>query len=936
MIKKIQLRGISRAPSDRMTKDGGCAESFNVQMEANETAPAPVPQNVTSDKTGYSMAMVQFVHKLPSGEEILVGQGSWDAAYRLAAYKNGASVTVVNAPTISTLADFSFTSVGNILIEYISGLGVQEAVHYYIFKDGGYSYLGTEIPQPKVDVVSARVDETYERTTRIADNAIDAAIAGEETRVHLRELVQLLLPSDGSTPAEQQMAVVAGLFNHIHDDAEWLKVLLGETSAMWDIASLEMSKARTKGHFYAPFFLRYAVKLYDGSYIYTSSPILCGAGSDTSWIEAAISYITYRQRKDNGTMPEREEWGWQIKLRNIYDVYCAISFDTGAWKELIQGIDIFASTPVYVPSVNAAFEHMEDDMSIIFDGGDASVRQANIEQELLAKSNYYLVKSIGIDEFERLGDFRIENGEAVSGDLLPTQRRMPDSYHDGSQYRPLNGAQSYNGRTLLVGAKERIGRGDAALNGLVSFTDDNYSSTKSYVKVSLRYKIEDHTTAQSYHVVRSNVYSPSMVGNGNMLVPYSNRTFSHYWACLPYAWLSYPDARCSEVEVFLTSYGGFAWTGSKKIPMSPHPTLDCAYAFFGLGTSLADIMSDSSYDAPTGSASQEDCEIMHPNKIALSEFENPFVFSAAGIISFSDEVIGTAQTSVPLSEGQYGQFPIYVFTGDGIRTLGVNSEGSISAKVAQPNLARYVALKGTILGLEQSVVFTTEKGVMLLRGGDVQCISEVMNGKHYAMESALLTYINGWSGRSSLTALNDTLPFMAFMREAVPAFDHNGARIIFTRELSSYHYIYSLNSGTWHKMSKPSNTPMQPLNSFPECLIASTSYIYDYSTVHNDAQMISDTATPRNCLIVTRPLDFDEPDVRKSLNNIRIRGRYNRGDVLYVLQGSMDGHNWKILTSRHGGSYKWFRIVILAQLAPTERISWIDVDFDTRMTNRLR
>lgn len=936
MIKQIQLRGISRVPSDRAVEDGGCAESFNVQLEANETAPAPVPQNVTSDKTGYSMAMVQYVHKLSSGEEILVGQGSWDAMYRLAAYKDGASITVANAPTISTLADFSFTSVGNILIEYISGLGVQVAVHYYIFKDGGYSYLGTEIPQPKVDVVSARVDDTYELTCRIVNNYFDKVVSGETQMVPLRDLVNIILPSDGATPTELQMGLIASLFNHIYDDAEWRKVLLGETSAMWDIASLEISKARTKGHFYAPFFLRYAVKLYDGSYIYTSSPILCGAGSDTSWIEAAISYITYRERFDNGSMPEREEWGWQIKLPNIYDVYCAISFDSGAWKELIQGIDIFASTPVYVPSVNAVFEHMEDDMSIIFDGGDASVRQANIEQELLAKSNYYLVKSIGIDEFERLGDFRIENGEAVSGDLLPTQRRMPDSYHDGSQYLPLNGAQSYNGRTLLVGATERIGRGDAALNGLVSFTDDNYSSTKNYVKVSLRYKIEDHTTAQSYHVVRSNVYSPSMVGNGNMLVPYSNRTFSHYWACLPYAWLSYPDARCSEVEVFLTSYSGLGWSGSKKIPMSPHPTLDCAYAFFGLGTSLADIMGDSSYDAPDGTASQEGRVIMHRNKIALSEFENPFVFTAAGIISFSAEVIGTAQASVPLSEGQFGQFPIYVFTGDGIRTLGVNSEGGISAKVPQPNLARHVALKGTILGLEQAVVFTTEKGVMLLTGGDVRCISEVMDGRHYNMEAGLISHLAGWSGSTVLSDINDDIPFMAFMREAVPAFDYHGGRLIFTRDSSNYHYVYSLRSGTWHKMSKPSRTPMRPINSFPECLMVSTSYIYDYSTVLNDAQMISDTATPRNCLIVTRPLDFGEPNIRKALRDIRIRGAYNRGDVQYVLQGSMDCINWKILPTLHGGSFKWFRVVVLGTLAPTERISWIDVDYETRMTNKLR
>ena len=48
MIKKLQLRGISRTPSDRMTSDGGCAESLNVQLHAGEIAPMPKPEDATS------------------------------------------------------------------------------------------------------------------------------------------------------------------------------------------------------------------------------------------------------------------------------------------------------------------------------------------------------------------------------------------------------------------------------------------------------------------------------------------------------------------------------------------------------------------------------------------------------------------------------------------------------------------------------------------------------------------------------------------------------------------------------------------------------------------------------------------------------------------------------------------------------------------------
>ena len=58
--------------------------------------------------------------------------------------------------------------------------------------------------------------------------------------------------------------------------------------------------------------------------------------------------------------------------------------------------------------------------------------------------------------------------------------------------------------------------------------------------------------------------------------------------------------------------------------------------------------------------------------------------------------------------------------------------------------------------------------------------------------------------------------------------------------------------------------------------------------------------------------------------------------VSYILLGSQDGIRFHQLGSLRGKSWKLFRIVILSKLLPTERISWIDVDYETRFTNKLR
>lgn len=37
-----------------------------------------------------------------------------------------------------------------------------------------------------------------------------------------------------------------------------------------------------------------------------------------------------------------------------------------------------------------------------------------------------------------------------------------------------------------------------------------------------------------------------------------------------------------------------------------------------------------------------------------------------------------------------------------------------------------------------------------------------------------------------------------------------------------------------------------------------------------------------------------------------------------------------------GKSWKLFRVIVLSSLTPTERLSWIDIDYETRFTNKLR
>ena len=108
--------------------------------------------------------------------------------------------------------------------------------------------------------------------------------------------------------------------------------------------------------------------------------------------------------------------------------------------------------------------------------------------------------------------------------------------------------------------------------------------------------------------------------------------------------------------------------------------------------------------------------------------------------------------------------------------------------------------------------------------------------------------------------------------------------------------------------------------------------VYSLSTVL-DASTTQDTAKG---ILITRPFDLGEPDVFKTITDVKIRGQFPKGAVKFILQASNDWVNWVTISTLRGRAWKLFRIFVLADLDPTNRISWIDVQYETKFTNKLR
>ena len=132
------------------------------------------------------------------------------------------------------------------------------------------------------------------------------------------------------------------------------------------------------------------------------------------------------------------------------------------------------------------------------------------------------------------------------------------------------------------------------------------------------------------------------------------------------------------------------------------------------------------------------------------------------------------------------------------------------------------------------------------------------------------------------------------------------------------------------------------LNSYPDAW-AVLNHCGEISVVDFSTTLLADASVETGMergLIVTRPLNFSLPDIYKVVNRVYVRGQFDRSGghspFKYLLLASNDGVNWVSTNSARGPSWKMFRIVLPVSMKSLERISYIEIDYDEKFTNRIR
>jgi hypothetical protein len=182
----------------------------------------------------------------------------------------------------------------------------------------------------------------------------------------------------------------------------------------------------------------------------------------------------------------------------------------------------------------------------------------------------------------------------------------------------------------------------------------------------------------------------------------------------------YPDSRAKHVIIMKDD------TCILNEDLKEHGGLNGAFYFKGLPG--IDVNEEPRTTTPTIPRYDNNATEQLGNYIVTSEVNNPFVYKADGYNKVgTGKIIGMSTTTQALSQGQFGQFPLLVFSESGIWAMDLDKTGLF---ISVHPMSREVCNNAkSITQTDGAVFFTSEKGLMVITGSEIRCVSEQLNGK---------------------------------------------------------------------------------------------------------------------------------------------------------------------------------------------------------------
>ena len=931
MNKDVKYNGYSAVPSDYECQDGELAMSLNLVPEDGALSPIFPPKEILSLA---SNEHVLLIHAVPGQKNYILKREGANGEFALWWLLKSASVS--DTSSAIKIGEYNgyrdITIIGNTIV-----IATDSGIKYALWKEDSYRVLSDKPPFITLEFGMYRCGDLN---------------AGGEYDIPVR-----------CNPAWD------GVRGGYPDKSE----LAALTQMAYGLLLSQVAERVTRqGLFYMPFFIRYAYRLYDGSYSWHSAPVLMlptvlppvikysseentAAADPASTIKATLSLqlpifgLSYRILGDG--IEELSDWSDIVSGIDVFISAPIYTYDqskdlewrpvTDAWNiicancpmEDYEYINSSAGRPGYYPPAEVFAGHYAQDIEGMYmdhlvkrednQGYALNIKLHNdFHRNIESEHTFYKLSELDVRDLKPLStmtQLKFEEGILTS---LVTRPILPDDYQSHCKLVATS-LFAYNSRLSITGVKIAPAE-PFPINSIMQFGNPEGIATAK-VRITVWTRING-----------THCYSVHNGSDEADIWCNPSENFPRY--------IYYPDASAYKMEIYISDSQRYI------IDLTSHDFLNGAYWYKGKD-GIGKI------STPTENAAEVTAKCFTSvnvgSKIYTSEVNNPFSFPATNINTIgSGDILALSAVVKALSQGQFGQFPLYAFSTEGVWALEVSSTGGFISR--QPVTRDVCINRNSILQIDSAVLFATDRGIMLIQGSNSSCISDTLNAD--SNSSCISDTLNADSvcSLSHLPAVEKILntigmdkeniivaPFSEFIRDCRLIYDYPHQRIVIFRESSGYAYVYSLRSKAWGMMI---SNLFDVVNSYPEALAISRTaedggvvscHLVDFSqTNEHDV----------SCAMLTRPLKLDAPNIFKTVDTVIQRGLFRKGDVSTVLYGSRDLVNWYLIwTSKdhylrgfRGTPYKYFRIAGVATLTADENIYGASVQFTPRINNQPR
>lgn len=874
-IKENQItfsKGISNIPSDNLCDDNCLSDCIGLRMKDSELRPVQSPKEITVKDLENIGGTLLFIHKNTYKHFIYSDSGN-----KLHWKDYDGEITGGGDIDLTIEKDSQIAGIGNTLIVTTS-----TGLKYVLWKNGEYKVLGS-IPEVSIKASTTGTGYSY-------------------------------LPDDYTNDDQKKAMSTLQPFLDDYDKKETEDYQSAEDEIM-GLISGAFTKACKEKKFTCPFWMRIALRMYDGSYTMISTPVLV-----MPTVRRA-GFVRYSRKRNSGVS---DYYNKEIDANYSCSVNVTISVDDlSDYSDIIDKIVIFASDQVKTwgdgedpirgsedemryDTLDASGKYISvtgrrEDIEGTYTGEDTSGTVTTLTDGSQTVNYYYFPTKTYTDEeiieklidtsvFYKIAEVPIDSeyiGTLTGMELLmkdgvlenlTTQEQLPhDDYYGHCGVIP-GIVYTFNGRLQIADIKR------------------------------IPYIGSEHFTSQE----STNAVTATVKINGRSGVMYVSRKIYSYLTYNP-CFFYYPDPNAT--DAYFMADG---WSAPHHIKLTRHPRLNGAYWFGYLPSSLLRTEETGTYTLTGKEVDYEELD----TTVMTSEVNNPWVFNAEGDNTVgTGKIVGIVSNTRALSQGQFGEHPLIVFTTEGIYALGTNSEGLYSTNYP---LSREVCNSSkSITPTDGAVFFTTEKGLMMMVGADITNVSQQMMGKTdtYTPDSIYSGHIKA------------DISFHDFLKDCVIAYDYRDYSLyLISGDSKKYFYVYDIKSGAITRQESE-RVYARVVNDYPDNILQDTDN--KLWSLINKSEPASDTEEYSGMLL-SRPVKMGNAQALKSLRQI-VHVKDISGTMGLHVYVSNNLKNWGEIKSLKGTGWKYYRFgIVFNNLKATDSYSGMIAVSQLRRTDKMR